>query len=328
MSSLEIAELTGKDHAHILRDIRVVLDEIKDDPNLDHVKISTDSRGYSSEIRLPRDLTETLITGYNIALRHKVVVLQLLTGVATQSPQQSERLTMSSQEIAQLTGKRHDHVVRDIRTMLGLLNFAAPQIWGTAFIPGRNNSRREVEVANLPRDLTETLITGYSAPLRLAVIRRLHELEAEVAKPPALALPNFSNPAEAARAWASEFEGRTLALEVVKERDQKIAQDASKVEYYQKVRSAVNTESIGDFAKKLEYGEKKLFKWMRESEILMTDNKPYQKHLDAGHFRVLDKATTKADGKKITYTQTVLTGKGKQYIQKHLKKAGSPDLSE
>ena len=64
MSSIEIAELTRKDHAHVLRDIRVMLDEIKDDPNLDHLKISKDSRGYTSEIRLPRDLTEVLITGW------------------------------------------------------------------------------------------------------------------------------------------------------------------------------------------------------------------------------------------------------------------------
>lgn len=324
MSSLEIAELTGKDHAHILRDIRVVLDEIKDDPNLDHVKISTDSRGYSSEIRLPRDLTETLITGYNIALRHKVVVLQLLTGVATQSPQQSERLTMSSQEIAQLTGKRHDHVMRDVAKMLDSLGLADGPSFGGIYL---DTYQREKPCYNLPRDLTETLITGYSAPLRLAVIRRLHELEAEVAKPPVLALPNFSNPAEAARAWATEFEGRTLALEVVKERDEKIAKDAPKVEYYQKVRSAVNTESIGDFAKKLEYGEKKLFKWLREQNILMGDNSPYQRHIDAGHFRVLDKETTK-NGKVITYSQTVLTGKGKTYVQKRLAKAGNPDLSE
>lgn len=243
--------------------------------------------------------------------------------LATAVSPQGDVLTMSSQEIAQLTGKLHKNVLADIRTMLDSLKFSTAEF--SAMKMAGNG--REYEVYNLPRDLTETLITGYSAPLRLAVIRRLHELEAEVAKPPALTLPNFSNPAEAARAWASEFEGRTLALEHIQTLDAKIAEDASKVEYFADVRDATNIQSIGDFAKVLHFGEKKLFKWMREQNILMSDNKPFQKYLDAGHFRVLDK-TTEKNGKKITYTQTVLTGPGKQYIQKRLKKAGSPDLSE
>jgi hypothetical protein len=63
---------------------------------------------------------------------------------------------------------------------------------------------QQYEAFSLPSDLTETLITGYSTPLRRAVVVRLRELEAQVAKPPALALPNFSYPAGAARAVTSE----------------------------------------------------------------------------------------------------------------------------
>jgi anti-repressor protein len=86
-------------------------------------------------------------------------------------------------------------------------------------------------------------------------------------------------------------------------------------------------ESIGNFAKKLSFGERKLFKWLREQKILMADNSPYQRHIDEGHFKVLDKTTDK-NGKTISYSQTVLTGKGKTYVQKRLAKAGNPDLSE
>ncbi|WP_443693114.1 Rha family transcriptional regulator [Pseudomonas protegens] len=73
MSSREIAELTGKLHAHVIRDIRAMLDALKDDPVLDHVREEKDARGYTENFHLNRELTETLITGYSIPLRHKVI---------------------------------------------------------------------------------------------------------------------------------------------------------------------------------------------------------------------------------------------------------------
>lgn len=225
-------------------------------------------------------------------------------------------VTMSTQEIADLTDKLHKNVLADTRKMLEKLGKAAADFSATAKTPGPNGSVRDIEVYNLPRDLTETLITEYNIPLRHKVVVRLRELEEARAKP-----VNLSD-ASALRGLLLGYTEQVLKLE------HKIIEDKPKVEYFDDVRDSTNTQTIGELAKVLKFGEKKLFKWMRESEILMTDNKPYQKHLDAGHFRVLDKATTKADGKKITYTQTVLTGKGKQYIQKRLKKAGNPDLSE
>ena len=73
MSSREIAELTGKQHAHVIRDIRAMLDALEDDPNLDHVREAKDSRGYTAEISLPKDLTLTLVAGYNVKLRKRII---------------------------------------------------------------------------------------------------------------------------------------------------------------------------------------------------------------------------------------------------------------
>jgi phage antirepressor YoqD-like protein len=73
MSSREIAELTGKGHHHVLRDIRRILESLKDDPSLDHVREQKDARGYTAEICLDRDLTDTLLTGYSAKMRIAVV---------------------------------------------------------------------------------------------------------------------------------------------------------------------------------------------------------------------------------------------------------------
>lgn len=83
-------------------------------------------------------------------------------------------LTMSTRDIAELTGKDHKHILRDCLTMfeeLGLDPMGYAQNWTHP-----QNGQTYIEYL-LPKDLVETLITGYSIKLRYQVIQRLHELE-------------------------------------------------------------------------------------------------------------------------------------------------------
>lgn len=73
MSSQEIANLTGKQHSNVLRDIRKMLEELGDDSNLNHVEKVKDARGYTVYMNLPRREVEILLTGYSIPLRAKVI---------------------------------------------------------------------------------------------------------------------------------------------------------------------------------------------------------------------------------------------------------------
>ena len=69
MSSVEIAELTGKKKSNVHRDIKVMLEQLSvDDSNLKHL----DSRGYVDMYNLPKDLTITLVSGYNVKMRHAI----------------------------------------------------------------------------------------------------------------------------------------------------------------------------------------------------------------------------------------------------------------
>lgn len=75
MSSREIASLTGKQHKDVIRDVRVMREALeKDGANLRHLVEHKDGRGYTAEFLLNRTLTETLLTGYSIPLRHRVIV--------------------------------------------------------------------------------------------------------------------------------------------------------------------------------------------------------------------------------------------------------------
>ncbi|BCI68073.1 Rha family transcriptional regulator [Acetobacter aceti] len=87
--------------------------------------------------------------------------------------------TMSSREIAELTEKRHDHVIRDIEKMLDDVKIDRPK-FGGVYIDAKGEERK---CYNLPKNLTLNLIAGYRADLRLKIIDRWMELEAAPATP-------------------------------------------------------------------------------------------------------------------------------------------------
>lgn len=93
---------------------------------------------------------------------------------------------MTSLEIAELTGKRHDNVMRDIRQMLAELH-GKDRVLSFEETVERPNPSGGASIKSpafrLPRREVEILVTGYSITLRAKVINRLRELESEAAKP-------------------------------------------------------------------------------------------------------------------------------------------------
>ena len=73
MSSNEIATLCEKEHKNVIRDIRAMLAELGDGSDLSHVHETKDSRGYTAEISLPKNLSLTLVSGYNTKLRARII---------------------------------------------------------------------------------------------------------------------------------------------------------------------------------------------------------------------------------------------------------------
>lgn len=74
MSSKDIAALCEKRHDHVIRDIRAMLEALqKDSPVLGHLE-KLDKRGYTSEFLLDKTLALTLVTGYDVEARHRMVV--------------------------------------------------------------------------------------------------------------------------------------------------------------------------------------------------------------------------------------------------------------
>ena len=87
--------------------------------------------------------------------------------------------TMTSREIAELTGKEHKNVLADIRVMLDDLGLTSADF--SADLP--DGYGRMQPGFNLPKRECLILVSGYSVAMRARIIDRWQELEASTQKP-------------------------------------------------------------------------------------------------------------------------------------------------
>ena len=121
-----------------------------------------------------------------------------------------------------------------------------------------------------------------------------------------IALPDFTNPAESARAWAEEYEKRELA-------EQKLIEAQPKIEFVQKYVEVGTTKSLRETAKILRVPERAIIDCLVGDGLLFRQSGnllPYQKYHVKGLFDV--KTGTTEYGHN--YTQTRVTSKGIEYI--------------
>jgi anti-repressor protein len=210
-----------------------------------------------------------------------------------------EELTMSSREIAELVESRHDKVKQSIERLAerGIVTFTPMGEKSKGGRPGTeylvNKRDSYVVVAQLCPEFTARLVD------------RWQELESKNL----ISLPDFTNPAIAARAWADEVEAKQAALK-------QIEADKPKVEFAMAVRNMQGACSVGEFAKTIGTGRNRLFKQMRDDGILMANNQPYQRYIDQGLFVVIEQIPyTDSKGKTYPAFTTMITGKGQVWLE-------------
>ncbi|MCB6617338.1 phage antirepressor KilAC domain-containing protein, partial [Ruminococcus sp. 210702-SL.1.03] len=65
--------------------------------------------------------------------------------------------------------------------------------------------------------------------------------------------------------------------------------------------------------KNFNIGRTRLFRWLKEMGVLMSNNLPYQRYIDRRYF-VVKESVFEVEGMKKTYRQTFVTGKGQLFI--------------
>lgn len=90
--------------------------------------------------------------------------------------------TMSSRDIAELTGKRHDHILRDCDTLNDNYEKMGLPKLGEGYYTHPNTGNQQHREFRLTKIQTLDLMTGYRTDLRIKVNRRWAELEEEKMK--------------------------------------------------------------------------------------------------------------------------------------------------
>ncbi|EAJ0087329.1 phage antirepressor [Campylobacter coli] len=96
---------------------------------------------------------------------------------------------------------------------------------------------------------------------------------------------------------------------------EKELENAPLIHFANRIKDTNDAILIRDFAKilyeknKIEIGEKRLFAFLRDNGFLMSDNKPYQKCIEQGLFKVSEATISTINGDRLVST-TKITGKG------------------
>ena len=207
-------------------------------------------------------------------------------------------LTMSSREIAELTGKDHRHVLRDLdvlRAQLGDMFVGAAQTWTHP-----QNSQRYPEYV-LDKDTTICLVAGYDAVVRMRIIKRWQDLEAQQAPK----LPQTM--AQALRLAAEQAE----QIEVQQEQ---LALAAPKVEFVERYVLSTGNAGFREVAKLLgakEYAFKEFLIAKRVLYSLAGRMTPYSEHIEAKRFFV---RTGTSQRNEHSFVQAQFTPKGIEWV--------------
>ena len=115
-----------------------------------------------------------------------------------------------------------------------------------------------------------------------------------------------------------------LQMVFIDKLNERIRHDQPLVEFANQVSNTDNLIDMNAMAKlaieeNIPIGRNRLFRWLRENEILMSDNLPYQKYIERGYFSVKESVFETGTMTK-TYQQTYVTGKGQAYIIGRLRK--------
>lgn len=214
--------------------------------------------------------------------------------------------TMSSREIAELVGSRHDDVKRSIVRLADRGVIGLPPMAEYLDTLGRKASEYRIG----KRD-SFVIVAQLSPEFTARLVDRWQELEDELAGRPVLdTVAMLNDPATLQRLLLDNV-SKVVSLQV------RVAELEPKAAFHDAMSSAVNARKIAVIAQEVGTGEKRMFAWLRWVGRLTSASMPAQRYLDMGHFIVEPHTWRDPQGGKHAYSRVLVTGKGLISIQQN-----------
>jgi anti-repressor protein len=211
-------------------------------------------------------------------------------------------LTMSSREIAGLTGKRHDNVMGVCRSLKA--TGVCPEIQETPYHHAQNG-QTYLECLLTKRD-SLVLIARLSPEFTAQVVDRWQELEALQAQPRPAVPQSFAQALRLAAEQQEQIELQQAALEAAR----------PKVTYAEAMLNADGTVLVRDAAKTIGVPVRKLEKALREKGVILPDNAPAARYVAQGYFKeALHHFETNTRGRQLSRVARV-TGRGLEFLRR------------
>ena len=243
---------------------------------------------------------------------------------------------MTSVEIAEVTGKSHAHVMRDIRNLLdqgvsesnfGLSSYKQQQPMG---------GYKLVPMYELTPKGCLILASGYNVVLREKIINKLEEYQ-QKERANMIAMPNFEDPAEAAIAWAKEYrERKVLAIEndslkienkILEKENVELASEVQELKhdrnYLDIIMRSRSLMTVSQIAQDYGMSAKAFNKQLAEMGIQYKNNEQwilYSRYKDCGYVSSRTIDITRANGMPDVVMHTEWTQAGRRFLYEELKK--------
>lgn len=245
--------------------------------------------------------------------------------------------------VAKKFGKEHRNVLSAIRAILeeGMLkNEQTPMFEETTYVNEQNGQTYPMFIMN--RDGFTLLAMGFTGKqamqFKLEYIGQFNKMEATIKNSQVATLPDFTNPAEAARAWAEQFELKQIEAKRADEAEQQVLLLSAEVEkmqpkvsYYDKILASKTTMTTTQIAQDYGMSAVRFNKILEEFKVQRKVNGQwilYAPFIGKGYVHSKPFDIRRSNGQQDVVMNTEWTQKGRLFLYDGLKNHGILPLIE